>query len=374
MFSRNEMFRHLVSFVLSVLATVTTCELARSEDQPQPKSREEASSGGDARNWFERVTRFRHSPTNQRDNSKVKEAFREVVSTSRTYTVRVYADAEQVALGVVVDPDGWILTKASELEGTLTVKLADGRRFPAEVIANRGDLDLAMLRIDATDLPAARWATGDVPEIGNWLATPGPDMTPAAIGIVSGAPRRVRSLRAVLGVILEDNDARVVTVLEGSGAARAGIKPQDLILQVNGKEIDSRAKLVFTISKHRVGEKVRLQVKRGAEELEISAVLTDAAAGVNSDRAQFQNGLGTKLSERRADFPLVFQHDSVLRPLDCGGPLVNLDGEAVGVNIARAGRVASYALPLSVVLPAIAEMKSTIAATAASVERPETDR
>ena len=35
----------------------------------------------------------------------------------------------------------------------------------------------------------------------------------------------------------------------------------------------------------------------------------------------------------------------MLQPWLCGGPLVNLDGEAIGLNIARAGRVTTYALP-----------------------------
>jgi serine protease Do len=39
----------------------------------------------------------------------------------------------------------------------------------------------------------------------------------------------------------------------------------------------------------------------------------------------------------------------VLRPIDCGGPVVDVDGKVVGLNIARAGRVESYALPSSLV-------------------------
>jgi serine protease Do len=68
------------------------------------------------------------------------------------------------------------------------------------------------------------------------------------------------------------------------------------------------------------------------------------------------DSLGGPLSRRRAGFPSVLQHDSVLRPRDCGGPIVDLDGNVVGVNIARASRVASYALPVSVVRPVVAEM------------------
>jgi len=35
----------------------------------------------------------------------------------------------------------------------------------------------------------------------------------------------------------------------------------------------------------------------------------------------------------------------VNRPDQCGGPLIDLDGGVVGINIARAGRVATYAIP-----------------------------
>ncbi|MBM4005003.1 MAG: PDZ domain-containing protein [Planctomycetes bacterium] len=319
----------------------------------------------------ERSWRYRTQPAYQRDNAKVKEAFRDVVAAPKDYTVRVFSNAEPVALGIIVDSEGLILTKASELAATITVRLADSRRFPAETLATRGDLDIALLKIDAGDLPTVGWATDPTPEVGSWLATPAQEELPISIGVVSGAPRRITAPRAMLGVILEEHDPRVVSVMEGSGAERAGIQPMDLITRVNGLEVDSRENLVSTLEKHRVGDKVELIVRRGDQELTMQAVMSDRAAGPRSERADFQNGLGGKLSDRRAGFPLVIPHDSVLRPNECGGPLVNLDGRTVGVNIARAGRVASYALPASVLMPAIAEMKSTIAATPASVEVPE---
>jgi serine protease Do len=48
----------------------------------------------------------------------------------------------------------------------------------------------------------------------------------------------------------------------------------------------------------------------------------------------------------------------VLKPEDCGGPLVNLDGEVVGINISRAGRIESYALTPAVVRPVLEAMKA----------------
>jgi len=61
------------------------------------------------------------------------------------------------------------------------------------------------------------------------------------------------------------------------------------------------------------------------------------------------NRMGTQLSKNRSGYDLALQHDCPLEPKDCGGPLVDLDGRVVGINVARAGRVKSYAIPSSVV-------------------------
>ena len=63
----------------------------------------------------------------------------------------------------------------------------------------------------------------------------------------------------------------------------------------------------------------------------------------------FDEHVGGELSVRRTGFPAIIQHECAVQPNQCGGPLVNLDGELVGLNIARASRVASYALPAAAV-------------------------
>ena len=60
---------------------------------------------------------------------------------------------------------------------------------------------------------------------------------------------------------------------------------------------------------------------------------------------------------RTGGFPTILQHDSVLRPTDCGGPLVDLDGRALGINIARAGRTESYAVPAEIVKPLVEKLR-----------------
>ena len=77
-----------------------------------------------------------------------------------------------------------------------------------------------------------------------------------------------------------------------------------------------------------------------------------------NDRGIRQNQLGSTLSKRRGDFPLAVQHDSPLNANQCGGPVVDLDGNIVGINIARDGRVSSLALPTEVVIPIVEKLRS----------------
>src|SRR5207253_1169195 len=97
-----------------------------------------------------------------------------------------------------------------------------------------------------------------------------------------------------------------------------------------------------------------IRVKRGDQEMELKAKLDrqpSGGRGGRGGRGDFQNRMGSILSDRRNGFPTILHHDAVLRPSDCGGPLVGLDGKVVGINIARAGRTESYAAPAEAVIP-----------------------
>ena len=67
--------------------------------------------------------------------------------------------------------------------------------------------------------------------------------------------------------------------------------------------------------------------------------------------------MGGLISRRRDGFPEVLQHDSTVLPQDCGGPVVNLEGKAVGINVARAGRVSTLAIPAATVQRVIGQLK-----------------
>lgn len=295
----------------------------------------------------------------ERNAYKVKNAFRDVVNGSIKSTVRVFGGSRRVALGAIVDSDGYVLTKASELKQEIECQLFDGRRLKAEVVGSQDEYDLALLKIDAEDLPTIEWDDSELPPVGSWLATPGLETIPISIGVVSVTPRKIEKRIPVLGIILEDAEKgpQVFRVVPDSNAAKAGMQKNDIITHLDGDPVKSRDTLIQSIRQHRPGDKVQLKVLRGRQELTVDAELGELAQ-LTHGREYFQFGLGGQLSKRRAGFPVVLQHDTVLQPNQCGGPLVDLDGKTVGINIARASRVASYALPASVVKPLVDELKA----------------
>ncbi len=77
--------------------------------------------------------------------------------------------------GVIIDRRGLILTNHHVIEGAgrIVVALADGRELPARVIGSDGPIDLALLRVDADDLPPAPLGDSDELQVGDWVVAIG---------------------------------------------------------------------------------------------------------------------------------------------------------------------------------------------------------
>lgn len=291
----------------------------------------------------------------EKNEYKVKNAFRDAVREAARSTVRVICNGQRAALGAVVGADGYIVTKASEVTGDVVCHLDDGRQLKASVVEVSAEWDIALLKVDADGLPVIQWGDDKPPSVGSWLATPGIGSLPLSIGVVSVAPRRIERRLPALGIILADSGdgPRVDRVVDDSAAADAEIRRGDIIKQLNDKAITNREMLIGTIRTFRPGDVIRLTILRGQKELKVEAKLGDMSAVLHGEEHTKQVSLGGRLSDRRANFPLALQHDTVLFPNQCGGPLVDLKGQVVGLNIARASRVASYAVPASAVKPLV---------------------
>jgi serine protease Do len=313
--------------------------------------------------WADAPAKTPEKPNYQRNSPKVLAAFRPVVAAPRQFTVRVQCDGKDAALGTVVGPDGWVLTKASELKGRIVCRLRDGGQFDATVVGFHEPTDLALLKVDAHDLAAVTWSDSKIETPGNWVASPGTGEDPVAVGVVSVATRsppasaRRNPLQGgFLGIGLQPSKegVRVGQVIPRSGAEKAGIKLNDTIIGIGSKSVSDPDTLMGLLARHKAGDVVTVKLKRGKESLVLKVTLGRRPP----DRGDFQNQLGGRLSTVRLGFPTILQHDSVLKPSDCGGPLVDLDGKVVGINIARAGRTESYAIPSETIQPLMLDLFS----------------
>ena len=96
--------------------------------------------------------------------------------------------------GFVVRPDGFIVTNSHVIAGAekISVKLKDGRQFPAKVIGTDEVTDIAVIKIAATGLPAAAWGDSDKLRIGELVCAIGVPFAleySFTIGCVSGKGR-----------------------------------------------------------------------------------------------------------------------------------------------------------------------------------------
>jgi serine protease Do len=314
--------------------------------------------------------RLNRDPVLQKSSTGVLKAFRAAVAKPSASTVRVQCDGKDAALGTVIGPDGWILTKASELKGKPVCRLRDGRRLEARVVGIHEPYDLALLKIDTVALTAVEWSDSKSAAVGTWVAVAGLEDAPVVVGVVSVAARAVTArdlppsnnpAGGFLGIELAEAaevGARISRVTPNSPADKAGLKVDDLFLSFADRKIPDVDSLLEALGHHKPGDVIAIRVKRGNEDVVLKATLDRRPTGGRGGRGDFQNRMGGALSDRRNGFPTILQHDAPLRPSDCGGPLVDLDGKVVGINIARAGRTESYAAPTQAVLPLLYDLVS----------------
>jgi serine protease Do len=81
--------------------------------------------------------------------------------------------------GVIISPDGEILTNHHVIEGirggdtNLEVKTSDGKTYKAKVLGLDKELDIALVKIEATHLPFAKLGNSDAMRIGDWVVAIG---------------------------------------------------------------------------------------------------------------------------------------------------------------------------------------------------------
>jgi len=149
----------------------------------------------------------------------------------------------------------------------------------------------------------------------------------ASVGTIMVEPRSFKATAerqgVDLGVVLDVETKRsgkagvgISRVYPKSLAARMGLRNGDRLVSINGRDVVDEANLNQILAKLAGGQRARC---------------------------------GGPFSERRFGFGTVIAHDGVIDPGDCGGPVIDLNGKFVGVNVSRAMRTTTFVVPASVI-------------------------
>jgi Do/DeqQ family serine protease len=115
--------------------------------------------------------------------------------------------------GVIISSDGYVVTNnhvvrvRRQIAPQITVTLQDGRRFQARVLGTDSRNDIALLKIDAKNLPVAQLGDSDKLQVGDWVIAVGNPFglgTTVTAGIVSALNRSLEAPGLPSGFIQTD--------------------------------------------------------------------------------------------------------------------------------------------------------------------------
>ena len=201
--------------------------------------------------------------------------------------------------------------------------------------------------------PGYEWGTSKGLTHGTWLVAVVADSPPRVGvrgGVLSATTRGIKKAGGVIGVILGGRDGKsfggvqVTEVAKGGPAEKAGVKKNDVIYAIDGKEVFERAKMIEIVKSNDPGTTITVSVKRGEDKKDIKVTLGYRNL-VFAEMKSRNDRMGGTVSVRRTGFERIIQHEISLGKSDMGGPLFDLEGKLVGINIAKANRVEFFAIP-----------------------------
>lgn len=187
-------------------------------------------------------------------------------------------EARSGGSGVIISTDGYIVTNNHVIEGAdkMSVKLSDGRVFEGSVVGTDPATDVALIKIEAEELPTIPFGSSDDLRLGEWVLAIGSPMdlqSTITAGIVSA---KARSLGAI------DNRYGIESFIQTDAAVNPG--------NSGGALVNSRGELVGinTIIKTSTGSYVGYSfavpvsiVSKVVVDLKESGVVQRAVLGVS---------------------------------------------------------------------------------------------
>ncbi len=287
--------------------------------------------------------------------SAVVAAFEQQRQVLQSSSAIILDGRREIACGVIISEEGHILTKASEIIGleALAVTVDKAKHTPVKVLMVDPTWDVALLKIEASGLVPVLYAPTSAVSQGTWVVANGATTRKARrllAGIVSAKIREIPAAGgAALGVTLNPKAKAKVVVIsevnEKSGAKEAGLLKGDVILSIEGKKVGDVQDIGTMLKDRKAGSTVKVTYRRKGVESTVEVRLS-ARAELFDELVSRNDQMSGEYSPRRSGFPRVLQHDILGNRQLQGGPLLDLEGRCLGMNIARANRAESFAIPV----------------------------
>jgi S1-C subfamily serine protease len=153
----------------------------------------------------------------------------------------------------------------------------------------------------------------------------------------------------------KDGGLEIGAIKPGSPAELAGIATGEVLLKVDGKAVADQKALDALVSASKVGDKLALTLRRGGATVEVEVELAEQDAPPPPP-GQGRPNLKGPINSRYTHLGTVIQHDGVVLPSQQGSPVYDLEGNVIGINIARADRTRTFALSAQRISAVLAEL------------------
>jgi len=109
------------------------------------------------------------------EDEEVLEFFRRFIPRQQPGPQAPRPESRSLGSGFIISADGFILTNAHVVDGAdeINVRFTDKREFKAKVIGADRRTDIAVIKVDATGLPAVRFGDPTKLKVGEWVVAIG---------------------------------------------------------------------------------------------------------------------------------------------------------------------------------------------------------
>jgi serine protease Do len=244
----------------------------------------------------------------------------------------------------------FLVSKSSMVGDTPIIVLPNGKSVKANVFSRNLNHDLVLLLADekfgkGIKLNSPINDSIALNRLGTFFISPNPDSA-ARVGVLGSMLLNLPKITSYgyIGATTGIKDDKLVFtyIQPGSAAQVADLQAGDTIQTVDGYIVEDPLDFLKALQKYSAGDTTLVKITRAGKELTKKVILKYPPQKIaNHPAGLFTGGK----SIRRDGFNKVFVHDSAIRADECGGPLFNVQGHFVGINIARLSRTSTVAIP-----------------------------